>query len=279
MPVQSHPLLERKDHSHAHVEPRLGIAALLHPRDDRLDRLPRVLGHQHDVRARGDRTLHGLARPELLQHAGHGHRIREDEATKAHLVAKQAREHRGRQRCGNAGRVEGREDAVEGHHRADACADRGTKGRQLHRVETRAADSDRRQREVRVDLGVAVPGKVLARGDDAVLLEAARDRNTEPRHQGGVLANRARRDDGILRVVVDVKHGPEHHVNAEGARLARRRASHLVGERAVARRAERHLQRKVGRAAQVDFVGHEVRPARPEADPRLIVRAHQQGQR
>ena len=73
------------------VEPGLGEAAALHRGDDRLDGDLRVGGHQDDVAAGFEDADGGLAGLEVRHDAPHRHRVGEDEAVEAHLLAQELR--------------------------------------------------------------------------------------------------------------------------------------------------------------------------------------------
>ena len=100
------------------------------------------------------------------------------------------------------------------------CAER----RQLDRLEPLARLIDDRQPEVRVHVGVAVTGKMLQRREHAAGAQAADVRGRQPADRVRLLAERARVDDGIARVVVDVGDRREIDVHADRARLDRRDA-------------------------------------------------------
>ena len=111
-------------------------------------------------------------------------------------------------------------------------------------VERLARILDDRQPEMRVDVGVAVPGKVLQRRDHAAGLQAADVGAAEAADRRGILAVRPRVDHRIARVVVDVDDRREVDLDADRARLDRGDPAGLVGELLVAGGAERHVARK-----------------------------------
>ena len=118
---------------------------------------------------------------------------------------------------------------------------------------------------MRILVGVAVPGKMLARGEHAMLLNAVDQRRAHVGDEVRILAERAHADDGIRRIVVDVEHRRERDVNAERAALERGDAPLLVRERRIARGAEPHLVGEHRRAAEIDVVRKEVSAALAEA--------------
>jgi hypothetical protein len=68
---------------------------------------------------------------------------------------------------------------VRGHHRIGALLDAGTERRQFDRIKPRAVDANRRQTQVTVDVGVAVPRKMLDRRQHAALVRAVDVRSHE----------------------------------------------------------------------------------------------------
>ena len=60
---------------------------------------------------------------------------------------------------------------MRGHDRRDAGLDRGPERHQLHGLEAIGRMLDERQLVMRVDARVAVPGKVLAAGGNALRLQ------------------------------------------------------------------------------------------------------------
>src|SRR5437762_1796037 len=81
---------------------------------------------------------------------------------------------------------------------------------------------------------------------DAVLLQAADDRGTQPGDGFRILAERAVADDRIARVGVDVEHGREIERDADGLELRGERRSKTARQRLVAGAAERRHRRPLG---------------------------------
>ena len=73
--------------------------------------------------------------------------------------------------------------------------------------------------KVAVDRGVAVPGEVLAAGEDVVLLQALEERDGVAHHGAGIAAEGAVADDRVRRVGVDVEDRREIEVESDGAEL------------------------------------------------------------
>jgi hypothetical protein len=76
---------------------------------------------------------------------------------------------------------------------------RRAEGHQLHRGEPLGARGDRRQPDVRVDLGRAVAGEVLAGGEQPALARARDPRGAQPGDQRRVVAEGAGVDDRVAR--------------------------------------------------------------------------------
>ena len=151
------------------------------------------------------------------------------------------------------------------HDQADVGLDSGPEWDQLHGVQPSARHLDDRQCEMGVRLGVAVPREVLTTRHHPVFLQATDEGPTEGGYACRILTVRARVDDGIVGVVVDVEIGREINVDPECAPLDRRDPPFLVRHVRVPRGTERHLRREDRRAAEIDRVGQEVASAGPHA--------------
>ena len=76
---------------------------------------------------------------------------------------------------------------------------------------------DDRQAEVRIDVGVAVAGKMLQRREHAGVLQPAHQAGDHRAGPRGILAERSDVDHRVARVVVDVRDRGEIDVHAERA--------------------------------------------------------------
>lgn len=142
--------------------------------------------------------------------------------------------------------IERRQLDVSGHDGAGAGGNPDAKGRQLDLIQPLARMLDRGQTGVRVDVGIAVAGKVLEGRYHAALGESANVRRRETPDRLRRLAERTRVDDGIARVVVDVDDRRKVDMDADGARFETGDAPRLEREPVVAGGAERHRPRKRG---------------------------------
>ena len=120
---------------------------------------------------------------------------------------------------------------------------------------------------MRVNVGVAMPRKVLERGHHTPVLQAADIGRSKPRYNIRILAERAGVDNRVARVVVAVSHRREVHVHAKGARFERRDPPGLHRKGFVTRGAERH------------GAGKSRGPANPETDAGLEVGRVEQRER
>ena len=130
--------------------------------------------------------------------------------------------------------VERRHQDVRRHDRRDAGRDRRLERHELDASQPIGRMLDERQLEMRVDAGVAVPGKVLAARGDALGLQRPDDRRAEPGDVLGALGQRAIADHRVLRVGVDVEHRRVVERDADGLQLRGQRARESLGQRLVA---------------------------------------------
>src|ERR1051325_9451766 len=120
---------------------------------------------------------------------------------------------------------------------------------------------------MRVDLGVAMTGKMLEGGEHAVVVQAAHVLGDEPRHGARVLPERARIDDRVGGIVVDIRVGCEIDVDADRAALGGRGDPDGVGIPRVAGGSDGHDLWEC-RGAH-----HEgVDPARRDLEKRIVQR-------
>src|SRR5690606_13587333 len=119
--------------------------------------------------------------------------------------------------------------------------DRVAERHELEGVEPGAVGVDDGEPEVRVGLGVAVAGKVFGDGEHSPVLEPFDVRGDEDGDLRRVLAERARVDDRVGRVRVDVGDGREGEVDAGDAGLGGGGVALFVGEAGHAGGADGHL--------------------------------------
>ena len=123
---------------------------------------------------RGHRTHRRVTRRQEVGDATHPHRVGVDEAVEPQFLPQQVGHDPPAKRGGPLRvRLQTRQLDVGGHDRPRAGVDAGTKRRQLDPVEPRSWMGDERQPEMRVDIGVAVTGKVLDGGDHATIGQTA----------------------------------------------------------------------------------------------------------
>ncbi len=129
-----------------------------------------------------------------------------------------------------------------------------------------------------IRLGVTVARVVLRRGQQPAGAGAPDEPDAQARHQLRVLAERARVDDRVLRVAVDVEHGRECQVHADRPRLETRDPAQLVSEPLIPDGAERHRGRQHRAAPQRQQRRQRVDAAKPHSRAtRLEVRGHEEG--
>ena len=103
---------------------------------------------------------------------------------------------------------------MAGHDGAHAGGDGRAKRSELDAVQMRAVAGHGRQIEMRIGARIAVAGEMLGGGEPAVFLDAAHEGGDKFGHARGVFAERARVDDGIVGIAVDVRIGRENPRNA-----------------------------------------------------------------
>ena len=156
-----------------------GSRSLFDGVDERLER-----GGLRVVVAAADQ--HAVAAGLDRQHRRGGHRVAagdrlhleivaQDDALVAQLLAQEARDDAPRQRR-RPRLVERRHEHVRGHDGRDPGLDGRPERHELDLAQPIGRMLDERQLEVRIGAGVAVPGKVLAAGGDALALQRADDR-------------------------------------------------------------------------------------------------------
>ena len=171
--MQPEPRLRDEDAAHRRLEARTrnlaGIDRRLHPAKG-VHRVPRI---EDDVDA-GEHGFDGiLAGRAHLDHGVHVHRVRVNQAVEAEGLAQQTGDDRPAERRRPGCLVERRQLDVRDHHARRAGGDAGAKRRELDLIEPLARMRNHRQPEMRVHGGVAMPGKMLERGQHAALLQPA----------------------------------------------------------------------------------------------------------
>ena len=208
---------------------------------DRIDRrrllLDRADRHHHV--GTGLQGQHGgPIVPVAVVNGFHDERIGDHHAVVAPFIAQHAAEDRARQRR-RMPRIDLRVNDVRRHHRRRFIAER-EKRRKLHPIERLPGLVDDGQIEVRVDVRVAMPGKMLDAARDAFAQRPAHPRGTEARDVVRIRRETALGDYRILRVVVDVEHRGEIPVEADAPNAAGDCGAHVVRERCIAGGSKRH---------------------------------------
>ena len=243
--MQAKPRLGPQDAPNGFFDARPRNPAGLHGVAQRLERGIRHWRHQHAIGPRQNRAHGGLARRVTRRDAAHVHRVGDDQAPITKLFAQQPGQNLGGEGrrnvrvglyCGNG--------KMARHDRADARRNRGAERRQLERLKPLAARADHRQIEMRVRRRISVTRKMLGRGQRAIFLHAAHKLRHEFRHASRVFTERARVDDRIARIVVDVRDGRVNPIHSRGAGFESGDFAHRVGVLRSAARGNRHLRRK-----------------------------------
>ena len=105
----------------------------------------------------------------------------------------------------------------------------GARRREFHAVQVSAVARNGGEIEMRIRAGIAVAGEMFRGGEAAILLDAAHERGDEFGNARRVFAERARIDDGIVGIAVDVGVRRENPRNSDRSAFQRRNLSHRVG--------------------------------------------------
>ncbi len=99
-----------------------------------------------------------------------------------------------------------------------------------------------------VNVRVAVARKMLARGDDAGIVQTSQVCHSHLRHEVRLLAEGAHPDHGIGRVIVDVENGSQVHVPPDRLDLGPDHAAGQICHIGRPRRSEGHIAGKISAA-------------------------------
>ncbi|GAC1524158.1 MAG: hypothetical protein NVS2B8_07590 [Vulcanimicrobiaceae bacterium] len=239
------------------------------------------------IRARRKREHRAARRPDTLGDRVHFEAVGEADAGKTELLPQARRQDERRERGGPVG-VERGHDRMHRHHRARPRGESPNERHEIASAQIRGRRFDRRQRDVAIDGGRAVAGKMLRYRNDSLALEAARDRSTQRRDALRIVAERPRADDGARRYEREIEDGREIDVGADRGAIAREPRADSLREIGIARRAERHhrgypgLGKRQARDAAAFLIdAYQRRDARPDCVshrahelPRRVERRH-----
>ena len=154
--------------------------------------------------------------PDRAADRAHLQGVGDDDAVEAELAPEEIRDHRTAE--GARRLVEPGHANVGGHHRAHSGA-HGRAKRQQHRGHRLVVALDRRELEMRVLLGVAVPREVLRAGRDSGALEPTHERGHVAGDELRVAPERADADDRVVGIRVHVRDRGEIEVDARGGQF------------------------------------------------------------
>ncbi len=127
------------------------------------------------------------------------------------------------------------------HHRGNARFDHGPEREQLQLPQAGELVRDQRQSVMGVDVGIAMAGEMLCRGDDLLLPIGVYHCPAQAGHLLRIGAERAHPDDRVGRVVVDIDHRGEVKVDPQNAQLARDHGGVQAGQLVAAGGAQGHV--------------------------------------
>ena len=151
----------------------------------------------------------------------HAQAVGEDQSVEVHRVAQDV----GDDSFADGGRHaflfgQRRHIEVSRHDAAQSLVDVMLEGRQFHFVQSIHGVRKLRQSGVRIGLGVAMTGEMLADSQNASVLQTTCVTRCREADKLWVVAECACADDGILGVGVDIEHGSKVHLDAQLAALA-----------------------------------------------------------
>jgi hypothetical protein len=244
-------------------------------RADGGDDLPVVRRAEEEVAPGLEAPHRRLALAPGAAHAVHEEGVRHHEAVVAQFASEEVAQDGRGEGGGRVGRQVRRERGVRhvgGHHETHPDLHGAGEGHEVP-LQFRAGRVHAREVVVAVGEGAAVAGEVLGAGEDAAALAALDPGGREARHEFRVVAEAARSDDGVARLVVEVEHGREGGVDADLPALDGGRPPEGEGRGLVAERAEGHGRREAETAldlladAALHVAHHEDRPRRRLAEP------------
>ena len=262
-----HPLLPHA----CRLDPSSVELAGLHGMDNRLDHrgvtLDRIAAHEHRVAPRVEGPHGRLLDREGRCDGAHVQIIGHDEPLMPELSSQDLVDH-----CPGEGCrllvVQRRVQHVRGHHRGDIRRDGGAKRGHFMLAQPLGWMLDDRKLLVRIDLGLAMPGKMLRARRDAVVLEALDDNPTEAASLLRVGRQRPVPDDMVDRVgrcALQVHHRGKIEGHPNRRQLVRQPGREPLRQPRLATTAEGRHRRPLGEGR-----------TQPRDPPSLLVDGHPQ---
>ena len=147
-------------------------------------------------------------------HPFHFESVSNDKPPVAEFLTQQSCYHTRAEACRQSRTVVGRQIEMPHHHAFHTLGHEVLERRQMDAVDKPCRMPDKRQGFVRVGFGIAVTGKMLGRTHHALALHALQEQRRETCHRLRVFSERAGVDDGILGIVVHVRHRQEIPLDA-----------------------------------------------------------------
>ena len=166
-----------------------------------------VVSEAQGICSGGEREDGALFHPDRCGDRLHLERIGDDHPGEAELLAQETREVSAAQRRRRG--IDRGDDDVGAHDRARPSRDCGAEGRELGLQQRLARRGHRRQADMRVDLGGAVPGEMLRTRSHPGGLQAFDECGDVTGHEPRVAPKRADADHGVEGIGVDVGDGCE----------------------------------------------------------------------
>ena len=173
--------------------------------------------------------------------------VGDHQSVKAQFLAQQIGNNRHRESRRFPGiRIKRGDSDMAGHYGACARCEGGAERGQLYLLEMMDIAREDGQVEMRIDDRVAVAGKMLGRGERAILFNAAHIRLDKRGDMARIFAERAHVNDRIIRVTVYIRDRRKNPVHPYGAGFGRCNAPDGIGVLGPAGCRDGHGMRKGG---------------------------------
>ena len=249
--VQAKPSFRVKNTPHRCIETLFRNASRLRCRPQRFERRIRYRWHQQTIRSRRDCAHRRFSWRVAHSDSAHVHRIGNNKALIAELIAQQIGEYVVRKRRRRVGvGLESRNVQMPRHDAVDLHGDGNSEGNKFKLIKASAIGANHRKIDVRVCSRVAVARKMFSRRQTSIFLHAANELAHKLRDALRIFAKGPRVDDRISGIIVYIRVWRIDPVNSDGACLECRDLAHRVGVFWIATGGNCHCRWKRGALIQ-----------------------------